>query len=175
MTITVRRAKPYDVANLCRLLDQAYEDSGGIYPEVHEPSMLVWVSNTLTSGYTIVAEKSGRIVGSLALTDFQFPWNPRYYLTMEWFYVTRGFRDNGTADALIKAAHAFADEGKMPILAGLTSAKDPELKDRLMRMKGYTYLGGTFMRMEHGLEIRKENGQGHEAEVGERGVSVSAE
>lgn len=166
MSITIRQAKAYDVANLCRLLEQAYEDAGDIYPDINETSMLNWVTGTLTSGYTIVAEKSGRIVGSISLSDFQFPWSPKWYLTMEWFYVHRNFRENGTADALITAAHAFADKGKMPIMAGLTSAKDPELKDRLMRMKGYTYLGGTFMRGSHGLEEREENHHVHAAQEG---------
>lgn len=168
MTIKIRPAKPYDVANICRLLEQAYDDSGGIYPEVHAPSMLRWVTETLQSGYVVVAEKAGRIVGSMSLTDFQFPFSPRWYLTMDWFYVHRGFRENGTADALLSAAQAFADEGNMPIFAGLTSAKDAKLKDRLMRMKGYTYMGGTFMRLEHGVEERKQENhdQNREAEVG---------
>lgn len=164
MTITVRRAKPFDASNLCRLLDQAYEDSGGgVYPEVDQRSMLAWVADVLSRGYVIVAEKSGRIVGSIALCDFQFPWNPRWYLSMEWFYVSPAFRENGTADALIKAAHAFADTGKpggISILAGLTSAKHAAVKDRLMRMKGYTYMGGTFMRKPNELEVGK-----HETDV----------
>jgi predicted N-acetyltransferase YhbS len=161
MTITVRQAKAYDATNLCRLMEQAYEDQGGMYPEVYPRSMLVWITEVLLSGYTIVAEKSGRIVGSMALTDFTFPWSPRAYLSVEWFYVNKSFRENGTADALITAAHAFADEGNVGILAGMTSAKDPELKDRLMRMKGYTYMGGTFMRNAHGLEERKEEDEEH--------------
>jgi len=164
MTITVRRAKPYDVSNLCRLMDQAQQDSGGLYPDVDHGYMMNWCASTLAKGYVIVAEKSGRIIGSIALTDFQFPWNPRWYLSMEWFYVNPSFRENGTADALIKAAHAFADTGKpggIGILAGLTSHKYAAAKDRLMRMKGYTYMGGTFMRKAaNELEI----GQ-HEADI----------
>lgn len=73
-------------------------------------------------------------------------------MLMEWFFVARKFRTGGVFDALLKAAHAFADERGAPIYAGIQSGRDPTLKDRLMRMKGYHYLGGQFMRLEHGRQ-----------------------
>jgi hypothetical protein len=135
-----------DSANLVRLLNEAYTDSGNVYPEIDQHRMLAWVTETLNTGYTVVIEKSGRLVGSLALTPFQFPWSREWFLNMEWFYVQRRFRRNASADALLLAAHGFADSKDASIVGGVSSAKDATLKDRLMTMRGYTYMGGNFIR-----------------------------
>lgn len=145
--ITIRPARPYDATSLCRLLTRAYDDTeDDVYPEVDGARMLTWVSTTLTDGYTVVAERGGRIYGSIALTNFQFPWSERWYMNMEWFYVDQTARKDGMAMGLLKHAHAYADGHRAPILGGVSSAKDTGLKDRLMSMQGYTYLGGQFLR-----------------------------
>ena len=146
MTIKIRQAKPLDASNLCRLLTQAQEE-GGAYPHVDQQMGLNWVAQTMNNGFVIVADVSGRLVGTLALTNFRFPWSPQWYLYLEWLYVQKKFRSDGAFDALIQACHAHADELNAPILAGVSAAdKDVFLKDKLFQSQGYTYAGGTFIR-----------------------------
>jgi N-acetylglutamate synthase-like GNAT family acetyltransferase len=145
-TITIRKAKAYDVSNLCRLLEQAYSDAEGMYPEPDQYMVINWVTGILSEGYCVVAEKAGRIIGSVAVTNYRFPWSPKWFIYVDWMYVSVGFREGGVFDGLLTAIHAYADERQAPIFGGISSGKAAALKDRLMRMKGYHYLGGQFMR-----------------------------
>lgn len=144
--IEIRKAKPFDVSAICRLLWKAYTDSDGLYPEPDEARTVNWVTQIVSDGFVVVAAKSGRIVGSIAVTNFQFPWSQKWYLYVDWIYVDRQFRDGKVFPALLSAVHAMADEAQAPIYAGVSSGKDAVLKDRLMQTKGYTYLGGQFIR-----------------------------
>ena len=145
-TIKIRPAKPLDSSNLYRLLVEAH-DEGGAYPPVDPYMGLNWITRTLNQGYVIVADVSGRLVGTLALTDYQFPWAPQRYMYLEWLYVQKKFRKGGSFEALITGAHAFADEHSYPIMAGVSSAdRDVFLKDKAFQQHGYTYVGGDFIR-----------------------------
>jgi len=158
--LKARQAKPLDATNLLRLLVEGHEDNGGVYPPVDERLMLQWITAVLTGGYVVVIEKSGRIVGSIGLVPFQFPWSAEWLLNMEWFYVQKRFRRNSSADALLVAAHAFADDKGASIVGGVSSAKDAALKDRLMQIKGYCYMGGYFIRrLNNGQPIQRTQDQ----------------
>lgn len=168
MSITIRQAKPYDASNICRLLEQMATSDDGLYPDPDQHMVIAWVTSILNEGYVVVAEKSGRLVGTVAVTNFVFPWSPKRYLYVDWMYVSRKFRDGGVFDGIMTGLHAYADKLNAPIFGGISSGRDARLKDRLMQMKGYTYLGGQFIR-DHTLEVdnngrRKENEQ--QVEVG---------
>ena len=66
---------------------------------------------------------------------------------LEWLYVQRKFRKGGAFEALLTAAHAYADEKDAPLLAGV-SAGDARvlLKDKMFEQHGYQYIGGDFIR-----------------------------
>lgn len=164
--IKIRPAKPLDASNLLRLLLQCHE-AGGAYPEADQAMAINWISRTLKEGYVMVVDDSGRIVGSLALTSYQFPWSPKWYLYLEWLYVQKKYRHHGAFDALMKAAHAFADDKNAPILLGINAGGDTvDTKDRLMQMRGYHYVGGTFIRSEHGIEQEEVENNGGSAGLG---------
>jgi GNAT superfamily N-acetyltransferase len=148
--IVIRQAKPFDTVKVARLLIQAYDEPGNLYPEPNELMVLNWVTEMMNEGFVVVAEKEGRVLGSVGVSNYRFPWSEKWYLSIDWMYVLKGFRDGGVFEALLKRLHAFADERKAPIYAGISSGNDPRLKDRMMQMKGYTYLGGQFIRMESG-------------------------
>jgi len=157
--IKIRPAKPLDASNLARLLIEAHGESGpGAYPPVDHTVGIQWITRTLAEGYVLVADVSGRLVGTLALTNYQFPWSPRYYMYLEWLYVQKKFRKGGAFEALMTACHAHADELDAPIVAGISSAdKDVFLKDKSLQQHGYTYLGGDFIRSNQSGRQEKEN------------------
>lgn len=147
-TIKIRPAKPLDVSNIGRLLIEA-RDEGGAYPKADHELALKWITRTLIDGFVIVADVSGRLVGTLALTNYQFPWSPKWYMYLEWLYVQKKFRKAGAFNALIDACHAHADEHDAPLFAGVSSAdKDVFLKDKAFQHHGYLYVGGDFIRSE---------------------------
>lgn len=153
--ITIREGKPYDVSNICRLLEQAY-DGDNLYP-VPDPYLVIsWVTNILNEGYVVVAEKSGRLIGTVAVTPYKFPWSRKWYLYVDWLFVSKGFREGGVFDGLLRQLHTYADDRKAPIFGGVSSGKDARLKDRLMQMKGYQYLGGQFIRDTEVTDGRRE-------------------
>lgn len=156
--VKIRQAKPLDASNIARLLIECHGE-GGAYPPVDHPTGLRWITQTLTDGYVLVADVSGRLVGSLALTNYQFPWSPKWYMYLEWLYVQRKFRKGGAFEALLTAVHAHADQHNAPIVAGINAADATVfLKDKAFQQHGYNYMGGTFLRMEHnGRQQQKEN------------------
>ena len=168
-TIKIRPAKPLDTSNIARLLIEAHDESGpGAYPPVDHAVGIQWITRTLSEGYAIVADVSGRLVGTLALTNYQFPWSPKWYMYMEWLYVQKKFRKAGAFDALIKACHAHADHHGAPLVAGI-GAGDREvfLKDKLLEQHGYIYCGGDFIRREiDGQQKEEDHPDVHAAQLG---------
>lgn len=155
-TVKIRQAKPLDTSNLVRLLTAAH-DEAGTYPPVDEAYGLNWITRTLTEGYVIVADVSGRIVGTLGLTQYNFPWSPQVYLYLEWLFVQKKFRKGGAFEALLQASHAFADQHNLPVLAGVSSADAKVfLKDKMFQHHGYKYIGGDFIRSIHGRQEEAE-------------------
>ncbi len=147
-TVKIRQAKPLDVANLIRLLTEAHAESG-VYPEVDPRLGLNWITRTLNEGYVLVADVSGRLVGTVAFTNFQFPWSPKWYLYLEWLFVQKKFRPGGSFEALITASHSYADGVSAPVIAGVSPADSQVFqKDKLFQMHGYQYMGGNFIRAE---------------------------
>lgn len=166
-TIKIRPAKPLDTSNLVRLLTDAHGESGA-YPPVDQAYGLNWITRTLTEGYVVVADVSGRLVGTLALTNYQFPWSPKWYMYLEWLYVQKKFRKGGAFEALIQASHAHADDVNAPILAGVSAADATVfLKDKLFQQHGYMYCGGDFIRSERsGQQEEKDDANVHTAVLG---------
>lgn len=156
--IVIKRAKPLDVVKVARLLYQAYDEQEGMYPEPNELMVLNWVTGIMNEGHILIAEKEGRVIGSIGISNYRFPWSEKWYLYVDWLFVSKGFREGGVFEALMTALHSLADMNKAPIFGGISSGKDARLKDRMMKMKGYTYLGGQFLRMEadDGQRVEKE-------------------
>jgi predicted N-acetyltransferase YhbS len=168
-TIKIRQAKPLDTSNIARLLIEAHGEAGtGAYPPVDHSVGIQWITRTLSEGYVLVADVSGRLVGSLALTNYQFPWSPKWYMYMEWLYVQKKFRSAGAFDALIKACHAHADEKDAPLVAGIGAGdKDVFLKDKALEHHGYIYCGGEFIRSEaSGQQKENDEADVHATSVG---------
>jgi GNAT superfamily N-acetyltransferase len=165
-TIKIRPAKPLDTSNLVRLLTAAHDEAGA-YPPVDQRLGLNWITRTLTEGYVIVADVSGRLVGTLALTNYQFPWSPEWYMYLEWLFVQKKFRRSGAFEALIKACHAYADQHNAPILAGVSSADATVmLKDKMFMQHGYQYIGGDFIRSAHGQQEKEDHANVQAAVMG---------
>jgi hypothetical protein len=145
--IIIRRSEVRDLTGLMVLLPQWIDEQYITYPPVEPKRLLVWVAETLVAGdvWVAVEKKNNNIVGSLAMTAEQWPWNSQWFLKDQWLFVMSEFRKGGTATKMIELAKRLAIERNVPCCIGVISGKDAELKDRFVAQNGYVYAGGNFI------------------------------
>lgn len=146
-TIKIRQARQGDAVALFRLLQQALSESDVAYPAVDDNRLMHWVVETIAAAETTVADLSGRVVGSVALTPTQFPWSADWTLMSRWLYVMPNFRKEGTGTQLIKTAMASADSKGAPLaLVSLGGGGEQWKEEMFGSLNGFEYGGGTFFR-----------------------------
>lgn len=119
------------------------------YPEPDEIDTLYWVSGTLSEGVSYVAVAGGTIVGAMGFEVQGFPWNhAAQFLNCQWFDVAADYRKSTVAARFVKIAKELGNQMKMPVVMGMMTGTDAELKDRFMAVKGFKYCGGMFMYQE---------------------------
>lgn len=144
--ITIRTAQPVDAVKIMQAIRPMMDEAAIEFPPVIEAEAIHWIVNTIANGHVLVAEMTGRMIGSLGLAVRTYPWNSRApFLYNAWFYVHPKFRAGGTAKHLIDKAKAFAAaHDNAAILIDITTAVEAERKDRFMKAMGFTYCGGLF-------------------------------
>ncbi len=94
-------------------------------------------------------------------------WSEDWVMQNEWTYVLKTWRDTDVASQLLMAVEMFADTagnpatGKgLPIIIGMMTGRDTDLKDKLMERKGYQYGGGNFVRAPRDVQERENAKEG---------------
>ena len=151
-TIRVRRAVPKDVVNIAKLLNSGWKEQIVEYAPIDDLRGFRWLLAIIEEGFLAVADLNGRIVGATCASPFKPPWSHRWMLDMEFLYIMPTFRQAGVADGLINAVQGFADEVKLPMTFAIQTGEKPLVKDRLMKMAGFTYVGGTYLRPYDGKQ-----------------------
>lgn len=144
--ILYRTATSYDIVKIGRLIEDAHKQSGAPYPPIHLPTMMDWINRVIATGFVVVADLSGRVVGSLGMEPFRYGWAAEPCLTNAWFYVDPVYRKRGTAAQLMGLAKSFADKHNSFAVIGIQDIVDAELKDEFLKMQGWKYGGGLFLR-----------------------------
>ena len=144
--IKVRTAQPKDVVNIFKLMMSGWNEQTIEYAPVDDLRGYQWIMNILREGFVAVADLNGRIVGVACALPFQPPWSFTWVLDMTVFYVMPQFRGDGVSDALMSAVEQWADKIKMSMYFGIRTGEKPEVKDRMMSMAGWTYVGGNYVR-----------------------------
>jgi N-acetylglutamate synthase-like GNAT family acetyltransferase len=104
---TLRRAKPLDVVNLYRLLSkQGKNDS---VDRSDEARALAFVLDTITTGFVLVAEKAGRIVGTIGFRAVRT--DRGIHCGGTWFSVIPPYRDALPGDLLDVSLRAADHNG----------------------------------------------------------------
>ena len=158
--IHIRKARPDDAVRVMKILREELAEADLNLPEPEDGPALIWIISVIAQGFVMVAEMSGRIVGSIGLSAQTFPWAPSaWFMGWSWFFVLKGFREGGTAVQLAKRMNALADEKGAKIVGTVMTAHQPELKDRLVKMLGFTYCGGYFARGFTKVEPAESSGE----------------
>lgn len=124
-----------------------WHDSTGIeYPQPVEDDVLKWVVAIMTNGYVIVAERAGRLIGTIGVQPAPLPFNMKeVVLRDQFFYVTKAHRDGGVANALMKKVQTWAAMGRIPLVMNIISGLNTEKLDRFYKIQGGVYAGGTLV------------------------------
>lgn len=144
--ILVRRAVPKDVVNIAKLLTTGWNEQTVEYAPIDDLRGYRWILSIIEEGFVAVADLNGRIVGASCASPYKPAWSHQWMLDMEFLYVMPSFRSAGVTDQLVKAVEGFADSVELPMTFGIQSGDRPLVKDRRMKMAGWMYVGGNFLR-----------------------------
>lgn len=158
--VKVRRATPWDVVKLARMMVQAAKDQGKhIWFPQAEPTgagPIFYMLNLIDKGLVLLAEseKDGRVVGAVGAAIYREPWSPDWMIAAEWTYVLPSYRKQGIGSSLLTAMERFADDKGLPVIIGNLTGVEVGSKDKMIASRdGYQYGGGNFVRApRHGKE-----------------------
>lgn len=153
--IKVRRAEPRDLVNIAKLLREGWNEATTEFAPIDDVCEYRWILNILENGFVVVADLNGRIIGAACAMPYRPPWSLSWLIEMEFLYVLPSFRKDGLADSLIGAVENFADNNSAPLTFGIQTEDKPLVKDRMMKIAGWKYIGGNFLRPEHGRKQDK--------------------
>lgn len=147
----IRRATIGDHTGILNCLVKMLDELTDIYPGPNN-AISTWINKNLVSGYVLVAEHNGKIIGTFAGSIVFFPWNDEMkILNEEWFFVDKDYRKGGIGIKIIDTVKEFANLHKISVKFDVMCDRDAEKKDRFFEMKGMTYLGGNFI---YGMGVR---------------------
>lgn len=149
--IKIRKAVPEDMPALFPMLVRAFEEAPVKVPLPEKIPGMQWALRIMQAGVIYIAEADGIMVGSIGIEMKIFPWTANSPLLNDtWFYVTPEYRRTRVASHLLDKIKKHVHETKIPFFGGVNWGGDRvELKDRLIQMHGFKYVGGNFT---YGLE-----------------------
>ncbi len=150
--IKVRRAEPKDIVNIAKLLKTGWNEPTVEFAPINDVCGYRWILGILEEGFAVVADLNGRIVGVALVSPYRPQWSLTWLIEIEALYVLPTFRRDGIAESLIKAVEGFADKHGAALTFGIQTAEKPLIKDRMMKIAGWTYVGGNFLRAGRGQE-----------------------
>ena len=142
--IKIRAAAPLDAANIVRLLKHLWHEETALPADrVNDSKAMLFVMKTLEHGHVLVAELSGRIVGTIAVQVTQEPWSDESLIEVRWLYAITSREI--VECALLENAETFANEQKLPMLARVFRYSRDRV-DHFGGREGYVLMGSSYLR-----------------------------
>ena len=113
MDTTIRKAVPSDVVNLYRLVST--QDDLFAFGRPDEARALAFVLDLITRGYVVVAEHSGRLVGTIGFALYPPSISKDPVMDCEWFCVVPSYRDADVGSQLLDPVMKTADNYKAQV------------------------------------------------------------
>ena len=142
--VTLRPATALDAVNIAKLIRHTLGADRGLL-RVNDSKVVQYVINTIETSFVAVADMSGRLLGSIALTPSQQPWSDDWFMSEAWFCVKPSVHTGDTAERLLQEATAFADVQKLPLFFRVPHDDTPKsalISDR----HGFNVLGAQYLR-----------------------------
>lgn len=145
----IRKANPYDVLKVCRILIEWIASAAKHYPEPEPAALAHWALNTLTQGHVFLAERPKdrrKVIGIAGMVAAQVPWNPNSFVYRDqFFYVPKAHKDTDVAKRLMSALQIKAAQDETPLIMSVVSGTDIARVDEWYGLSGNEYVGGTFV------------------------------
>ena len=140
----IRRAKGTDVVNLYRLLVAEAEQ----YPfvAVDETLALGSVLAAIEKGLVMVAEHSGRLVGSIGFDILRPSHSTETVLDNAWFIVVPAYEQTLLGPALLKRALAIIDEYGIKVRLLSPTANGKDRRSRWLKAAGFEVHSTSWLR-----------------------------
>ncbi len=145
-TIKVRRAEPKDIVNIAKLLKGGWNEQTLQFAPIDDACGYRWILSILEQGFVVVADLNGRIIGTACAEPYRPDWSLKWLMNMSFLFVLPSFRRDGIAEKLIQAVTNFADKHGAGLTFGIETLDKPLIKDRLLKIAGWIYTGGNFLR-----------------------------
>lgn len=142
----VRLASLDDILGIRDTIEKARALAHEFLPEAEYPYALQYTMDLIAQGLCWVAVADGKVIGCAMADRGHWPWNRKaVFLDAMHFWVEPQARRGGVATGLIAAMRAKAADLGCPLRINITYPDgNAEIKDRMMRMAGFQYLGGSF-------------------------------
>jgi hypothetical protein len=112
--LRIRRATPLDAVNLYKLLVDE-EQNTGIDVEFDEAVRLAHILHVIATGYVAVAEKSGRLVGTIGFSAGGPQYAKDRVLTSEWYFLIPSLQNSQVPARFVNRIVEFADKHNVAI------------------------------------------------------------
>lgn len=145
----LRGAVPTDQVNILRLLKDGWQEgAAGALGPFDELRVSRFIIATLENklAFTIVAERSGRILGSFAMAPALLPATEAKVMVEAWLAVRPEQREKGLTQRLLTAAEYVLDKSQLPMIFGTNMMASAAFDRVLSGRQGYAPVRQTFYR-----------------------------
>ncbi len=146
--VSIRPATALDASRLVRLLHEGWsEGAAARLGQFDENRVLEYITRTLKHCFAILAERSGRIVGSIAIAPAHLPMIAEPVMVEAWFACVPAWRDKGVPGELLAAAERFCDSQCLALAIGTNFTAPAALDRALAGRAGYAPLRASLIRV----------------------------
>ncbi len=110
---------------------------------VNHTNVLQKIDELFTNGLILVAERDGKIVGSIGVGPKQWWFSDRWFLGDDWIFVSEKHRKSRIAVQMLRKIKEFADKTGLPLGVSVFSFNQVSRKSKLFR-RYFTPVGETY-------------------------------
>lgn len=147
--IDIRPAVAMDSVNIVRLIKEGFRETPmAQVAAFKEQAMLEYVTKTIgNNGFSLIADKDGRALGTIALVPIRMPWCERPVLAEAWFAIRAEHRARGIPEQLLTRCDELADQFDWPIVLGTNAIVPVALNESIVRRGRYELVRSIYVRM----------------------------
>lgn len=103
-----------------------------------------YIYDIIYNHFVIVAEKEGKIIGTISLVLGDMWYTDKKFYRVDWFYVDNKKRNSRIAKKLLEYVKEYAKITRMPLILQITQGHDIDRKHQWLMRQNFEYLGGTY-------------------------------
>lgn len=162
--VKIRVAVPQDVVALYRLLSEGEKNHRTVEP--NEVLAYRHILALITDGYVVVAEHSGRIVGTIGFGVYQPGYSFESVYDCEWFEIIPSYKATGIGLALLRNALLKADKLNAFTRVSTCSTLGDERAEQWFKALGFETAAVTYLRKKKKSDDGRRENNDDESDTG---------